>query len=77
LYCVKSGYQNDNPSDCCVGAFHDVYLSKINALGAFVQTFAYATWLDAEIFGDSVHADVLALSHEITEWMNDPLDRTW
>jgi hypothetical protein len=65
-------YQNGNPADCCVGGFHSAFVPRVTASSEFVQTYAYATWLDAEVLNDSVHADVWALSHEITEWMNDP-----
>jgi hypothetical protein len=34
------------------------------------QTWIYASWLSSGIF--STFQDVLGLSHEITEWMNDP-----
>ncbi len=41
--------------------------------GNTVQTFAWATYIsDPQIFDDGNTEDVLALSHEISEWMNDP-----
>jgi hypothetical protein len=36
-----------------------------------VQTFIWASWMDPGILGTSV-ADVTAMSHEISEWMNNP-----
>jgi len=36
-----------------------------------VQTFVWASWIDPGIFGGTV-ADVTAISHEISEWFNDP-----
>ncbi len=41
-----------------------------------VQTFTYATWVDAnvaEALGLPLISDIVALSHEVQEWINDPL----
>jgi len=66
-----------NPLDCCIGGFHAAFETAQNGNTISVQTFAFATALDADasdaIFGDpTVFADVGALSHEVAEWMNDP-----
>jgi hypothetical protein len=37
----------------------------------FVQTFIWASWVDQGILGTSL-ADVTPMSHEISEWMNNP-----
>jgi hypothetical protein len=37
----------------------------------FVQTFAWASWIEPGVFGDAF-SDVTGLSHEIAEWTNDP-----
>ena len=62
---------------CCIGGFHTAF--EANQIGntVFVQTFAFATSLDAavanDIFGDpTIFADVAAMSHELTETFNDP-----
>ena len=61
---------------CCVGGFHDAYeFSRGNTI--FVQTFTYATWMDPGVgqaaYGNPSFADILPLSHEISEWLNDPV----
>jgi hypothetical protein len=51
-------------------------LRRVSGSETLVQTFAYATWIDSDVaaqfIGDPTYADVVALSHEISEWMNDP-----
>jgi hypothetical protein len=42
-----------------------------------VQTFSFAAWLDSDvadaIFGDpTIFADILPISHELGETLNDP-----
>ena len=69
-------YENGNLSDCCVAGFHSAYGTTLGNQIA-IQTFAYASWLDPgigqAIAGKSSFSDILALSHEISEWINDPL----
>ncbi len=65
-------YQNGSPSNCCVIGFHTAFETAVHGNRHDVQTFATASWIDAGIFADPGRADVNALSHEITEWMNDP-----
>lgn len=65
------------PLDCCIGGFHTAFETAQNGNTISVQTFAFATALDPDastaIFGDpTVFADVGAMSHEVSEWMNDP-----
>lgn len=65
---------------CCVGGFHDAYeFSRGNTI--FVQTFTYATWMDPGVgqaaYGNPSFADILPLSHEISEWLNDPVGSNW
>ncbi len=58
-------------SNCCVLGYHGVF-SSVNGNGnQQVQTFAFAAWTDPNIFPPG-WADVLPLSHEISEWINDP-----
>jgi hypothetical protein len=40
------------------------------ATARFVQTLAWASWIDPGVF--STESDVTAISHEIAEWYNDP-----
>ena len=62
-------YQGD-ASNCCVLGFHTAVETGGQGNRVRIQTFAFASWLDEGIFGDFV--DALPLSHEISEWMNDP-----
>ncbi|MGE5185508.1 MAG: hypothetical protein ACM31C_25770 [Acidobacteriota bacterium] len=63
-----------DPSQCCVLGFHDAYLTGYNrVLNKFdAQTWAWASYSDPGFFGPVPISDVHALSHEVSEWMNDP-----
>jgi chitinase len=56
---------------CCVLGFHTSFDAGDRDELQLVQTFVWASWIDAGIFGSTV-ADVTAISHEISEWLNDP-----
>jgi len=56
---------------CCLLGFHTSFDVGELAQVKFVQTFIWASWMDAGILGSSV-ADVTAMSHEVSEWMNNP-----
>lgn len=56
---------------CCVLGFHTSFDVGELTQVKFVQTFIWASWMDAGILGPSL-ADVTPMSHEISEWMNDP-----
>jgi hypothetical protein len=59
---------------CCILGFHTSFESgQINGVPQ-VQTFVWASWIDQGLLGTSV-ADVTPLSHEISEWMNNPFER--
>jgi hypothetical protein len=56
---------------CCVLGFHTSFdLGEVAQL-KFVQTFIWASWVDQGILGTSL-ADVTPMSHEVSEWMNNP-----
>jgi hypothetical protein len=70
-------FAKQQPVDCCIGGFHTAF--EANQVGSkiFVQTFDFATSLDADIadfvFGDpTIFADIFPLSHELGETLNDP-----
>lgn len=65
-------YEGGDPNNCCVLGFHTAFETKVAGNKHFVQTFATASWLDRGIFRSADIADVLPLSHEISEWMDDP-----
>ncbi len=58
-----------DPSNCCILGFHSAYDVSTQGHPA-VQTFAWASWASEGIF--SSFSDITPLSHEISEWMNDP-----
>jgi hypothetical protein len=56
---------------CCTLGFHTAFDAGTRGNAQLVQTFAWASWVDAGIFQPGFQ-DVVAVSHEITEWLNDP-----
>jgi len=60
------------PGNCCTLGFHTAFETRVQGPIHFVQTFAFASWPDQGIFVDPTIADAIAISHEISEWMNDP-----
>ena len=74
---VYGDFQANQPLDCCIGGFHTAFETNQVNNKIFVQTFAFATWLDSNIanfvFGDpTIFADIQAISHELAELANDP-----
>jgi hypothetical protein len=56
---------------CCVLGFHTAFdAGQIDGTQQ-IQTLVWASWIDQGILGTTV-ADVTPLSHEISEWMNNP-----
>jgi hypothetical protein len=56
---------------CCVLGFHTAFESGRLANVPQIQTLVWASWIDQGILGTSV-GDITPLSHEISEWMNNP-----
>jgi hypothetical protein len=74
---VYGDFFQGQPQDCCIGGFHTAFETNQTANKIFVQTFAFAISLDADIadfvFGDpTIFADIFPLSHELGELLNDP-----
>lgn len=74
---VYGNFFGGQPESCCIGGFHSAFESNQVGNKIFVQTFAFATWLDSDvadaIFGDpTIFADILPISHEVGETLNDP-----
>jgi hypothetical protein len=65
-------YVHDINEFCCIAGYHGALSSRDGNGNQQVQTYAYAAWGDPGIFVNPSFQDVLALSHEISEWMNDP-----
>src|ERR1051326_2243005 len=55
---------------CCMLGFHTSFDVGELTQVKFVQTFIWASWIDAGILGGNL-ADVTPMSHEISEWMNN------
>jgi hypothetical protein len=60
-----------DPKQCCVLGFHTSFASGEAGQPQRVQTMVWASWIDSGLLGGGV-ADVTPLSHEISEWMNNP-----
>lgn len=58
------GYEND-PTNCCIIGYH-------SAVKVSSNTYIYAAYVTPGTFKDNGMADVDALSHEVSEWFNDP-----
>jgi chitinase len=56
---------------CCVLGFHTSFDVGEMAQLKFIQTFIWASWVEQGILGPGL-ADVTPMSHEISEWMNNP-----
>jgi hypothetical protein len=56
---------------CCVLGFHTAFDAGQVKNAKMVQTLVWASWIDPGIVGPGI-ADVTAMSHEISEWFNDP-----
>ncbi len=62
---LSSGAPNIN--NCCIGGYHNVVQNS-----AGLQTYIFTVNADAGLVG-GFGEDVSALSHELAEWLNDPL----
>lgn len=62
---------NANINQCCIVGFHTAFDAGTKGPNQLVQTFAWASWAGNGIFGGTFQ-DVVALSHEVSEWMDDP-----
>lgn len=77
-------YEGNNPGNCCVIGYHGTiptgagYGSGNTNGNANVQTFAWASWVQPGLYArpdggtDWALQDIHALSHEISEWADDP-----
>lgn len=67
-------YLQHNPNNCCVLGFHTYDFEPGNAGDGFREkryVMNYSSWISPGLFGTGFE-DVTALSHEITESLNDP-----
>jgi hypothetical protein len=59
-----------DPKQCCVLGFHTSFATGQEPVPQ-VQTMVWASWIDGGLLGSGV-ADITPISHEISEWMNNP-----
>ena len=67
-------YSGHNPNNCCVLGFHTYDFEPGDASNGFREkryVFNYSSWISPGLFAPGFE-DVTALSHEITESLNDP-----
>lgn len=60
-----------DPNRCCMLGFHTAFDAGQIGDVSQVQTLVWASWTEPGILGPTL-ADVTPMSHEISEWMNDP-----
>ena len=58
---------NSSPSNCCYLGYHGGFFSSAGS--GPLQTYATASWDASRAFG----GDISTTTHEVAEWMNDPL----
>src|SRR3989441_8899465 len=63
-------YVND-PSNCCIAGFHAVTASRNGNGAQQVSTLIEEAYADPGFFGVKIE-DMSILSHEVSEWLNDP-----
>jgi hypothetical protein len=61
-----------DPANCCVFGYHGAAGSVGPSGKQQVQTYIFASYLTKNVFGLEELADIDGLSHEVSEWMNDP-----
>ncbi len=59
-------------SNCCILGYHTALYSTDAQGKSTIQTYSFAAYSDPGIFGTAPIEDVHGLSHEISEWYNDP-----
>ncbi len=67
-------YFNRDPNQCCVLGFHTYDFEPGDASNGFREkryVLNYSSWISPGLFGSGFE-DVTALSHEVTESLNDP-----
>lgn len=67
-------YLDRNPNHCCVLGFHTYDYEPGNESNGFREkryVLAFASWISPGLFGSGFE-DITALSHEVTESLNDP-----
>lgn len=70
IFLTDSVYEGSNGTinTCCILGYHN----SQGPPAATAQTWIYAGWTRNNTFRNNVILDVQALSHEVSEWLNDP-----
>jgi hypothetical protein len=53
---------------CCIVGYHNSQGGSLST----AKTWIYAAYTEPGTFVDNIFSDVVALSHEVAEWLNDP-----
>lgn len=65
-------FEGHNKANCCIVGFHGAKTALRGNGAQGVQTFIFEAFISPGIFANPSFVDVLAFSHEVAEWMNDP-----
>jgi hypothetical protein len=65
-------YDANDPNNCCTLGYHAVYATRDGNGAQQTQTFIYAAYAKSGALSNPMIADIHPLSHEVSEWMNDP-----
>jgi hypothetical protein len=64
-------FEGGDPNNCCVIGYHSAIFSTDGSGRSQIQTYAWGSYTTPGIFSVPID-DINALSHEISEWYNDP-----
>ncbi|GCE12967.1 hypothetical protein KTT_28260 [Tengunoibacter tsumagoiensis] len=65
-------YDGGDPANCCILGYHNALPVTTASGDSKIYTYAFAAYSDPGLFGSLPIEDIHALSHEISEWYNDP-----
>lgn len=78
IFLADNVYMYEGKTDrCCVLGFHIAIPVTTATQKRATQALAYATWVPPGEFSNADIADVMPLSHEISEFVNDPFINNW
>ncbi len=64
-------YENGDPTQCCVIGYHSANFTTTSSGKSVIQTYAWSSFTTPGIFSVPIN-DINPLSHEVSEWFNDP-----
>lgn len=68
-------YLNGDPTKCCIIGYHTYDVEAGDASNGFLErryVMNYSSWVTSGVFRNPTFADVVPLSHEMSETFNDP-----